>query len=480
MASSRIDTVIQHINPHNHTKEEESIIKTMVQRVFQLIPGVQSYDWGIKGGASCSRVAQFASATKQLNFQEEHDKPYAELWMGTHPSCPSRIIISNTKDGEFECLSSYLAQHPELMGSKVVSKFSDQKAGDLPFLFKVLSVGKALSIQAHPDKELGRKLHQQRPDVYRDPNHKPEMAIALTPFRGFCGFRPLDEIIGFIKNVPEFAQLVHLSPTEIEKASMVQKQGNQDEIKAILKTIFANLMNSTSTCYEPLAIELEQRFSKSADFGVCGERGVVGEVERKLVLKLSQEFPRDVGIFCTFVLNISTLNPGEALFLQANEPHAYLEGEILECMASSDNVVRAGLTPKLRDTDTLISMCTYESGFNRGRMQPVQWNKSFPSHIEALLYDPPIEEFSVVVTQLGTTPNDNKVKNAKLNGPSVLLILQGEVMVKGEYDGDKKEDGQELRLEKGQLAFIAADTMVEIKNVDKHQQVRLARAFVEA
>ena len=195
MTSSRIEHIAHHLKTDNG--DESSMA---VQRVVQLIPGVQSYDWGIKGARS-SRVAQFAAATEQLQFAAEDDKPYAELWMGTHPSLPSRVITSS--EGGYEALSSYLASHPELIGDKVAAKFADEKLGCLPFLFKVLSVGKALSIQAHPDKALGRRLHQQRPDVYKDPNHKPEMAIALTPFRGFCGFRPLSEIVHFLNAVPE-------------------------------------------------------------------------------------------------------------------------------------------------------------------------------------------------------------------------------------------------------------------------------------
>ncbi|CDR99268.1 hypothetical protein, partial [Sporisorium scitamineum] len=313
----------------------------MVAKVFQLIPGVQSYDWGIQGASS--RVAQFAAATKELHFQPENNKPYAELWMGTHPSLPSRAIL----DSGNEELSSYLAAHPELIGKKVADKFSDEKPGCLPFLFKVLSVGKALSIQAHPDKALGKRLHEARPDVYKDPNHKPEMAIALTSFRGFCGFRPLQEIVGFIKTIPEFAQLVNLSDAELQRASSAT---DQEEIKSILKTIFSNLMNSPPSTYSPLADHLSRRLSTPDPLQTLPES------ERHLILNLSSQFPSDIGIFCTFLLNITYLDPGQALFLQANEPHAYLQGEILECMASSDNVVRAGLTPKLRDTDTLVEM----------------------------------------------------------------------------------------------------------------------------
>ena len=213
MVRDRIDALSHHLSD----QPKASKMSTPA-RVFQLIPGVQSYDWGIQGSKE-PRVAQFAAATKQLNFTADNDKPYAELWMGTHPSMPSRIIPNDASaSSKFAPLAEYLTQHPELIGDRVRAKFSDDEPGALPFLFKVLSVGKALSIQAHPDKALGKKLHAQRPDVYKDPNHKPEMAIALTPFRGFCGFRPLAEIVEYIKNVPELAQLVQLSDDELARA----------------------------------------------------------------------------------------------------------------------------------------------------------------------------------------------------------------------------------------------------------------------
>lgn len=79
-----------------------------------------------------------------------------------------------------------------------------------------------------------------------------------------------------------------------------------------------------------------------------------------LVLRLEEQYPADVGVIAALFLNRVKLTPGEALFLGPNEPHAYICGECIESMATSDNVVRAGLTPKLRDVQTLCSMLTYK------------------------------------------------------------------------------------------------------------------------
>ena len=77
--------------------------------------------------------------------------------MGTHPNLPSKCLSSG------KTLSEHLHENPQFLGDKVRKQYGD----DLPFLFKVLAIGKALSIQAHPDKELGKKLHAERPDVYK-------------------------------------------------------------------------------------------------------------------------------------------------------------------------------------------------------------------------------------------------------------------------------------------------------------------------
>lgn len=151
--------------------------------------GAQSYDWGKIGRSSA--VAQFSKAANP-KFEISEDKPYAELWMGTHPSVPSLAVTSAAATPV--SLREVLKSYPELLGSRIVDKFG---AGELPFLFKVLSINKALSIQAHPDKALGKQLHAADPKHYPDDNHKPEMAIAITDFEGFCGFRPLSKLLLF-------------------------------------------------------------------------------------------------------------------------------------------------------------------------------------------------------------------------------------------------------------------------------------------
>jgi len=153
---------------------------------MELKPAIQKYHWGRKG--TSSSVAKLAFSN---GIQISEDENYAELWMGTHPNGPS-YVKSTLKP-----LSQFIEESSPVLGAKILENFGPK----LPFLLKVLSVGKALSIQAHPNKQLAKELHANRPDLYKDDNHKPEMAIALTEFEMLCGFRRISEILQFTAGI---------------------------------------------------------------------------------------------------------------------------------------------------------------------------------------------------------------------------------------------------------------------------------------
>lgn len=471
--------------------------------VFQIIPGVQSYDWG-KTAKQGSLVAQYAEGTAQLGFVKQDDKPYAELWMGTHPTLPSSVVPPSSSETQQSAeslvsLSSYLHQHPILIGDKVRSRFSradaadsaspnDTSDGELPFLFKILSIGKALSIQAHPDKELAKKLHDEKPDMYKDDNHKPEMAIALTPFRGFCGFRPLKQIAHFLHAVSEFRSIVQQDGTllaSLDEFVKDEKRASEDERKQLLRQVFSNLMNADSKQVKAAVTNVAERYAKALK---AGEKVEVDADLAQLVCTLNQQFPADVGVLCAFVLNVVQLQPGQAIFLKANEPHAYLDGEIVECMAASDNVVRAGLTPKARDVQVLVDMLTYDdTPSDEKRMQPCPFKpdgQSATAHlyvdadgakaddVPSLLYDPPIDEFSVVRTTL--QPSAPSETHRAISGPSLLIVAQGQGKL-------SSKSGPELSLHKpGQVFFIGADTAITLQATGTDAALITYRAFVEA
>lgn len=407
--------------------------------------------------------------------------PDRQLWMGSHPSVPSYVKPSGPvpAPGDRVPLGAYLRSHPALLSNGVIRRFgidvqgstssstpSSSSPGEttrsvLPFLFKILSVGKALSIQAHPDKALAQRLHRQYPEIYKDDNHKPEMAVALTEFHGFCGFRPLIQIYTFLQNVPELRQLICqvLRREEDELLEYVAQASAHAEVpehKEALRTLFEAVMTAPSQLvHQTIAHLLERYASHDPRLRACEVSETPSVVQE--VQTLHSQFPFDVGILCAFLLNHVQLNPGQALFLGANEPHAYLSGEIAECMSASDNVVRAGLTPKMRDTSTLVQMLTYDdTPPEQKRMTPSPWVGSGSwsrsqaqsrSHTpggkakgraETMLYQPPIDEFRVLRTVLSSAPSTESSEpleaqcaagyveeHAPLAGPSVIIVTQG-------------------------------------------------------
>ncbi|KAJ1664964.1 Mannose-6-phosphate isomerase [Coemansia sp. RSA 1646] len=366
--------------------------------VVRLSCAVNNYHWG-KHGLS-SKAAQFAATNPGVTI--DPDQTYSELWMGTHPSGPSKLYGTQTE------LSSLVDEDPKrALSPGVERKFGPQ----LPFLFKVLSIEKALSIQAHPDKALAAKLHQERPTMYKDGNHKPEMSIALTDFIAMSGFRPLDQIAGLLDAYPEFRALVPQSADSFMAiANSSSSSLSVADKKKELRRLFVELMAAKS---EDVAVQLDRLVRRIP-------KGTTNVSVDALVHRLNAEYPGDVGVFCVFVLNILELAPGDAFFMGPNDPHAYISGDCVECMATSDNVVRAGLTPKLRDVPVLVDMLTYDFGTPKAKLlQPVEFGHG-TSH--SLIYDPPIDEFSVACTRL--QPGKTETVGA-LQGPQIIIAAEG-------------------------------------------------------
>lgn len=422
--------------------------------VFKIIPTTQKYDWGKKGLSS--KVAQFAAASKIPGFELDENAPYAELWMGTHPSSPARLLSGET-------LASHLAAHKELIGASVVKRFADAGAteGNLPFLLKVLAIAKALSIQTHPDKKMAEQLHKEKPDVYKDANHKPEMALALTDFTALCGFRPLSEIAAYLHSTPEFAALVPASIVSTFTSLSRSSDPAEQEEKTVLKNLFAAVMTADEALFNNQLEVLIQRY----------QRGSVHEVEkdvRELVLTLHEHFPGDIGVFCAFMLNYVTMKPGDAIFLAAGEPHAYVSGDIVECMATSDNVIRAGLTPKLRDVPNLVSGLTYQAAEpTKHLVQPKPFAKLSQIAPHSTLYDPPIPEFSVLRVVLAAGEEET---HAPIDGPSVAIVTEGA--------GALHWGSESLEIAVGEVFFVGAGQ--QLKFASGKQNLVVYRAFVEA
>ena len=424
----------------------------------------QTYDWGLD--ASSSEVAELASCQGQ---SVDSEMPYAELWMGTHDSGPSSVV--DNYDGivegdtfEVMLLKQWLSENRDALGTDpdgpvrrlISSPESNSENGstrpdninsvrnqiDLPFLFKVLSVRKALSIQAHPDKQRAEQLNAERPHVYKDPNHKPEMTVAITTFEAMCGFVAASELVENFNNVPELRQIVGNDIVEKYRDSV-----GTSLMKERLQEAFSSLMLAEKDKVEAAVVSLVNRLDeKSSD-----ERTKV----EQMVLRLHEQYPFDVGIFCAFFLNIITLQPNQGVSLEANVPHAYLSGQCVEVMATSDNVVRAGLTPKLRDTGVLCDMLTYDQGLPK-----ILEGISIDNNTS--LFSPPFDEFELYKIKIDI--NQTYKQFVRNESPSILLCLQGEnINVKcTDFACDVKHVLREIHCSRGTVLFVVAGALLEI------------------
>ncbi|CAN6183692.1 unnamed protein product [Urochloa humidicola] len=389
-------------------------------RLLRLRCAVQHYEWGNRGGASL---------VARLSAEESDDptRPYAELWMGTHPTAPSSLLV------DASLLGDWLARNPDALGGPVGARWG----GGLPFLFKVLSVSKALSIQAHPDKKLAEVLHARQPDTYKDNNHKPEMAIAITEFRLLCGFANSAELKDILRTTPEVNELVGHENYNMLKT--YKEYDGDDKVKSCLRSAFSKLMTAIKDKVSEATKRLICRLKAESKVRTLTEK-------EHLVLSLNRQYKEDVGILAALFLNYVKLNPGEALYIDANEPHAYLSGECIECMATSDNVVRAGLTLKYRDVQTLCSMLTYKQTFP-------EIMRGIPLQPYVTRYIPPTDEFEVDCYLL---PPGELVVISSIPGPSIFLVITGE----GNIQINSRTDGENVK--EGDVFFVPADTAVKL------------------
>ncbi|KAL9424901.1 hypothetical protein AB3S75_031929 [Citrus x aurantiifolia] len=423
------------------------------RRLLRLTCSVQKYDWGRTGTDSLVSKLYGLNSGKRTDI----DKPYAEFWMGTHESGPSFLAkkggaggvagavvngsSANGGCGEIVSLKSWILKNPNVLGDKVLHRWGC----DLPFLFKVLSVAKALSIQAHPDKELAKTLHKLLPNVYKDDNHKPEMALAITEFEALCSFISLQELKSVLQNVPEIVELV--GSEEANRVLHVEMQDGEEKAKFVLQSIFTNLMTASMEMTTKATTKLKSRLHKESQVRPLTEK-------EQLVLRLEKLYPADIGVIAAFFFNYVKLNPGQALYLGANEPHAYISGECIECMATSDNVVRAGLTPKHRDVQTLCSMLTYKQGFP-------EILKGFPLSPYITRYLPPFDEFEVDCCIL---PKGTSSVFPAVSGPSIFLVTDGE--------GSMLTASHSDAVAKGDVLFAPANTEISITTSSKLQLYR--------
>ncbi|PRY51848.1 mannose-6-phosphate isomerase type 1 [Geodermatophilus tzadiensis] len=375
--------------------------------MWQMNNAVRHYPWG-------SRTV----IPDLLGEPVPADQPYAELWMGGHPDQPSVLSTGVALD------KAITEQPQELLGPEVHERFGAR----LPFLMKVLAAETPLSLQAHPTMEQAQAgfLAEEAAGVprddpartFKDPWHKPELLLALTTFEALCGFRPVEESLHCLAKL----QLPELKPT----IAALARGGLQAAIPQLL---------ALSGKRRTHLVDVVAR--RAAGFVAAHDPEFINTY--RWAASLAETYPGDPGVVISLLCNHLKLAPGEAVFLPAGNLHAYLSGAGVEVMASSDNVLRGGLTAKHVDLAALIEVLD----FSDGRV-PVIHPVLGPG---GLRYPVPVEDFDLTRAQL-----DEQAGSFTTRGPQVVLCAEGRATLTG-------ADG-EVVLERGQSAFVAAGAPV--------------------
>jgi mannose-6-phosphate isomerase len=378
--------------------------------MWHLTSNVRHYPWG-------SRTV----IPELLGRPAPAELPHAELWMGAHPDLPSLLADGRPLD------KAIVEEPARLLGPRVRERFGDR----LPFLMKVLAADAPLSLQAHPTIEQAMAgyaaeeaagIPQDDPTrTFKDPWHKPELLLALTTFEALCGFRPVEESLHCLAKL----QLPELKPTIAALA--------RGGLRAAIPQLIA-LSGKRRTHLVEVVARRAGEFVAAADPEFINTYRWAG--------RLAEAYPGDPGVVISLMCNHLKLAPGEAIFLPAGNLHAYLCGAGVEVMASSDNVLRGGLTRKHVDLAALIEVLD----FTDGRV-PVMHPVLGPG---GLRYPVPVEDFDLTRCQL-----DVQSGSLTTAGPQVLLCTEGEAVLCGA--------GDELVLRRGESAFVAAGEPVSAR-----------------
>lgn len=403
----------------------------MADAVVQLRCGVKNDGWGKPGKEGTA--AKLWSQTPG-NGQIDDSKTYSEMWMGTYPTNPSYVLATG------ELLSDYLKKNQQLVGKSVLDRFGPE----IPFLPKILSFSKALPLQIHPDLNLAKKLHEKDPKKFGDPNHKPEIAIALSSFELFAGFKPAWVIENQMKLKP------------LEKFLPPQDSKTDNEY---LREICQNLLTLEPDTVAQTIKEL--RTVPEANFG-----------EDKYIPSILDRLSRQYGdtdngnLVAAILMNYLTLGPGDSVCVPADSIHAYLSGDIVECMARSDNVLNTGFCPRAeRDNVELFTQALNFKPHSREAAILPRKKSDKGINGKTEVYAPPFSEFSVLLTCLG--PGESETHKSIL-GPSLMIVTKG--------SGKMNVPGKALEMKEGFVYFVGQGVALDF-STDKG--MALYRPFAE-
>jgi len=381
-------------------------------RIFKLKGVVQHYSWG-----------GYDFIPQLLHLENTDRKPYAEYWMGAHPNHSASI-----ENGKEIVLNDFIAGHTsEVLGEAVAKKFSS-----LPYLFKVLDVRQMLSIQVHPSKSSAEKGFEEENKKgiplnapnrnYKDKNHKPELMVALSDFWLLHGFKNENDLKRILEKKEELYFLKEIFQDKgykgLYEEIMLMGQGRIDQI-------LNPLLQRIVLLYENGSLQKD-----SEDFWAA-----------RAALDFCKGDHCDRGIFSIYFFNLVHLKNRQGIYQPAGLPHAYLEGQNVEVMANSDNVLRAGLTDKHIDVPELMKHVHFEATV------PKILNPG-PSH---KIFSSPAEEFEM--QQYCLQENEQQIIQTKT--AETFLVMEGNVQV--------RSANEQIEFKSSDAFFVLAETDLTIK-----------------
>lgn len=409
----------------------------------RLDPAVRHYDWGS------------LTAIPDLLGLPASDRPWAELWFGAHPQGPALVGEAGTP------LDQAVAADPvAALGPEAAARF-----GRLPFMIKILAAARPLSLQTHPDAEAARAgcaredglgLPPTSPErSFRDGSPKPELICALTPFEALCGFRDPARTLALLESIDTptldpMRRRLAANPTPDGLRDLTAWLLGRDRAAAAFNRQVARACRSAPVPDRAEGAKRRSELERAAGERASGDGPGSDEwaAERALAVDLEAQFPDDPGMAVALLLNRVTLQPGEALFLGPGLLHSYLVGTGVEVMASSDNVIRAGLTSKPTDIPAFLEVVSTD---------PVTPDVQRPAPVGGTAdYRAPVSEFSLQRIEIEA---DGEISVG--GGPAILLWTRGRARARGNRAGDTRVGGREaedIEVGPGEALWVDART----------------------
>ena len=384
------------------------------------------YEWG--GSAFIPQLMQLDNTI---------GKPFAEYWIGAHPSAPALVATSEGQKGLDQMIQENKAH---FLGSNIADQF-----GTLPYLFKILDVEKMLSIQVHPSKDNAEKgfLKEQLAGVpidaahrnYKDQNHKPEVMVALSDFWLLHGFMPANALKERLANLAPLQSLLDVFGLE-NYAGLYGHfmRLDQPAVDKILKPLLEIAV------HEVAAGKVDKSHPHWWANKYYGGKVPVSNIDK--------------GILSIYLLNIVNVPKYQGVFQGAGLLHAYLEGQNIELMANSDNVLRGGLTPKHIDIEELL--------------EHIKFEPTYPNILNGDLKNSNEVQFSCPVPDFGLTKitlSQGEAYTNQTNSFEMFLVMQGEVLLDG------------IELKAGELAAVKAGSTYHIQSSGSETAV-IFKSFV--